>query len=154
MRLVDSPDDCKRKETAVTWSITGPQGVPGLQGEAGADGDPGIQGEPGADGIDGQTGPAGPAGPAGIVSIVQRTASVTITNTAFPGDFVLVSCLAGELLTGGGYTLDPPANDPVETIMLHNFPEPNTPNTWAVRAFGGTGSTVMTGYALCAQTGQ
>jgi uncharacterized protein YjbI with pentapeptide repeats len=38
LRLVTSPDDCRRLETPVAWSITGPQGA---QGETGPQGPPG-----------------------------------------------------------------------------------------------------------------
>jgi microcystin-dependent protein len=59
------------KETKITWSVTGPQGEPGVMGPAGADGAPGAtgdtgpqgpQGDPGAQGLQGDTGPQGPAG--------------------------------------------------------------------------------------------
>lgn len=35
LRLVDSEDDCRRKETEVSWGITGPQGPPGPSGGSG-----------------------------------------------------------------------------------------------------------------------
>ena len=38
MRLVDDPSDCRRRETAVSWNVAGPQGDPGVQGETGPQG--------------------------------------------------------------------------------------------------------------------
>lgn len=52
LRLVGFSDTCRPSETAIDWSITGPQGPPGPIGPAGATG---------------ATGPAGPQGPAGDV---------------------------------------------------------------------------------------
>ena len=42
LRLVESPDDCKRKETGVSWGTTGPQGLPGSPGADGPPGTPGV----------------------------------------------------------------------------------------------------------------
>jgi Collagen triple helix repeat (20 copies) len=77
LRVVDSADECRRGENALTWNQegqpgpagpvgpTGPQGEPGAQGPAGAPGQDGANGQDGADGQDGQPGPQGPAGPPG-----------------------------------------------------------------------------------------
>lgn len=59
---------CKKDETEISWSQTGPQGdagAPGPQGPAGAQGDTGATGDTGAPGPAGPDGPAGPTGPAG-----------------------------------------------------------------------------------------
>ena len=58
-RIVSIDKDCKRKETATHWAITGPAGADGATGPAGPAGADGATGAVGADG------PAGPAGPAG-----------------------------------------------------------------------------------------
>lgn len=44
LRVVAAPDDCKRKETAISWNVAGP---PGMDGMDGADGTPGPEGPPG-----------------------------------------------------------------------------------------------------------
>ncbi len=62
MRMVESPDQCKKKEYALSWNI---QGVQGETGDTGAQGAPGIQGEMGLQGLTGDTGEQGIAGPAG-----------------------------------------------------------------------------------------
>jgi len=47
VRIVNSLDECKSKETPLTWRTTGAQGPPGPQGEQGPSGPQGIQGPPG-----------------------------------------------------------------------------------------------------------
>jgi hypothetical protein len=71
VRIVDSPEDCRRNELAIQWNVEGPQGP------AGADGAPGTQGDPGP------AGPQGPQGPDGA-----------------PGIIADASCPAGEFVTG------------------------------------------------------
>jgi hypothetical protein len=56
LRMVSAPGDCRRRETAVTWNVTGPPGPAGPPGE---------KGDPGESGPAGPQGPAGPAGPQG-----------------------------------------------------------------------------------------
>src|SRR3954451_11613767 len=50
LRVVDSPSDCTRFETAISWNQKGQQGVPGIQGEPGQKGDKGDTGPAGANG--------------------------------------------------------------------------------------------------------
>jgi hypothetical protein len=50
LRVVDSADQCRSNETAISWNQRGPQGPAGPKGDTGANGD---------------TGPQGPQGPAG-----------------------------------------------------------------------------------------
>jgi hypothetical protein len=49
LRVIDpsAGDACLSSETPLTWSQTGPQGVPGPQGQQGAQGPQGVQGPPG-----------------------------------------------------------------------------------------------------------
>ena len=62
---------CKRNETQITWSHTGPQGDPGADGAPGPQGEPGehgpqgVQGEPGTEGPQGEQGPQGVQGEPG-----------------------------------------------------------------------------------------
>jgi hypothetical protein len=58
LRQVSGPTQCRRRERAVSWNITGPKGDKGDPGEPGA---PGVPGAPGA------PGPAGPKGDPGTV---------------------------------------------------------------------------------------
>jgi hypothetical protein len=58
LRQVSGPAQCRRRERAVSWNITGPKGDKG---------DPGEPGEPGAPGAPGAPGPAGPKGDPGTV---------------------------------------------------------------------------------------
>jgi hypothetical protein len=47
VRIVAGLDECKSKETPITWRTTGAQGPPGPQGEQGPSGPQGEQGPPG-----------------------------------------------------------------------------------------------------------
>lgn len=64
LRLVDSPSDCTRFETAIKWNQ---KGDPGAQGIQGPQGDKGAQGDTGPAGAKGDTGPAGADGTAAIL---------------------------------------------------------------------------------------
>jgi hypothetical protein len=58
-RVVESPDQCRHNETAISWNEVGPQG---LQGPKGDKGDTGAQGPRGYTGYQGPPGPQGPPG--------------------------------------------------------------------------------------------
>jgi Collagen triple helix repeat (20 copies) len=63
---------CKKGETQISWSKTGPQGEQGLQGIQGEKGDQGERGPAGPQGERGEQGPPGPQGergPAGTASL-------------------------------------------------------------------------------------
>ena len=62
LRVVSSPDKCRKNETPISWNKLGPQGE---QGPAGADGKDGAQGPPGPAGADGKDGAQGPPGSPG-----------------------------------------------------------------------------------------
>src|SRR5438552_294329 len=58
VRIIDTAtDSCRHSETATSWSMIGPMGLPGAPGAPGAQGPPGPPGPPGAQG------PPGPSGP-------------------------------------------------------------------------------------------
>ncbi len=63
-RVISGGATCLPIETAISWSITGPQGVRGQIGPIGPIGPQGVAGVAGAPGVAGATGPIGPAGPA------------------------------------------------------------------------------------------
>ena len=78
VRLIEPDGDCNRNETAVDWSITGPQGPQGATGPQGPQGDPGPQGpqgDPGPQGPQGATGPQGSQGPPGPNNITYFQSS-------------------------------------------------------------------------------
>src|SRR6266511_312857 len=76
LRIVDSPQDCRKYEQPLSWNVQGPQGQPvdpgsagpagpagaGPAGAAGPAGPPGVQGQPGPAGLPGEQGPPGPQG--------------------------------------------------------------------------------------------
>jgi hypothetical protein len=78
LRIVSSPEECKRNETPLSWNARGPVGGTGPAGPAGA------RGEPGPAGAGGPTGPAGPPGPAGPVSL-DALAGTACTMAGLPG---------------------------------------------------------------------
>ena len=65
LRMVAGPNDCKRRERAVTWNVSGPKGDRGDKGDAGAAGPAGPAGAAGPQGSQGERGPQGPQGPQG-----------------------------------------------------------------------------------------
>lgn len=75
----------QRKETAVSWSQTGPQGPAGSAGQ---------QGPQGPAGAAGQQGPQGPAGPAGPVHQVAGAVNADCSLQASPPTVVTSKQLA------------------------------------------------------------
>jgi hypothetical protein len=65
VRIVGPDEECRRHETLVIWSVTGPQGPMGPQGPIGVQGPAGPQGPKGDTGATGPQGDAGPQGPQG-----------------------------------------------------------------------------------------
>src|SRR5215211_4182896 len=55
LRVIDpsAGDSCRPSEIAISWSQTGPQGLPGPPGPPGPKGDKGDKGDPGASGASG-----------------------------------------------------------------------------------------------------
>ena len=60
LRLLDAGDRCMHGETAISWNIRGPQGLPGAQGAQGPQGKQGLPGAQGGTGAQGATGATGP----------------------------------------------------------------------------------------------
>ena len=73
VRIVDSADACKSKETLLTWNIMGPPGPKGDQGDPGPKGDPGEPGPPGPKGDPGDPGPPGEAHHYANVVVVAKS---------------------------------------------------------------------------------
>ncbi len=89
IRIVDEPDECRQKETSLSWNMSGPEGSACWDSDASSscddgedrngDGDctvldcqgpagpAGPSGEPGPMGSEGPMGPAGPQGPGGPI---------------------------------------------------------------------------------------
>lgn len=83
LRVLEPGEQCRKNETAIAWSESGPPGEPGpvgpigpsgvdgkdgedgRNGRDGLDGAPGVPGEPGAQGPPGSPGPPGPSGSPG-----------------------------------------------------------------------------------------
>ena len=65
---VTGTDSCKKNESPLHWSITGPQGSPGATGAQGPQGGTGATGATGAQGPAGAQGPQGPPGETQTVS--------------------------------------------------------------------------------------
>ena len=119
IRLVTPGAACKKGETPVEWSHTGPQGEQGPQGERGAQGEQGPQGErglPGQDGApgaqgprgeqgpsgeQGTMGPTGPAGPRGVSGYERVESEVDVP--ALAQGLHSAKCPFPKLVLGGGY---------------------------------------------------
>ena len=108
--LTPSSPVCKGSSTPITWSQTGPQGLPGPVGPSGSTGPIGPQGPRGATGAQGTAGPAGPSGPAGPPGPPGNSGVVgSHTGTAAAGN--AAECTVGEvLLTAGNVANGTPAN--------------------------------------------
>ncbi len=65
IRLLRAGKKCKKGQTAVTWSQTGPSGAPGAKGATGAAGATGATGVPGQKGLEGPKGLEGQKGTSG-----------------------------------------------------------------------------------------
>ncbi|HEX4722057.1 MAG TPA: hypothetical protein VH333_06050 [Pseudonocardiaceae bacterium] len=101
LRVVDTGADqgCLPTENAITWSQTGPQGLPGVQGDKGAAGPTGPQGDPGdvgPAGPQGDKGDTGPAGPGGAALVQQVSIARADVPNGNPTD------VASLTLPGGG----------------------------------------------------
>jgi hypothetical protein len=88
LRIVKSPDQCKRWETPISWNR---QGQPGEQGPTGPEGTAGPQGPPG------EPGPQGPQGPAGA-SVSRSLAEQQCAD----GQFVTGFDASGHIICAGG----------------------------------------------------
>ena len=80
LRIVAPTETCKARETALDWSIQGPQGI---QGETGEQGEQGLPGEP------------GPPDPA-VATFVERFASPS--RTPFSSSNAAADCYMGEVI--------------------------------------------------------
>ena len=121
LRAVNSAADCKKTETALTWSQMGPQGIPGPQGLPGA------------------MGPAGPAGVSGY-EIINNVGELPPNGTVA----VIATCSAGKRVIGGGYVV-PAIGDMV------GLSRPEGDNAWGrvdFKSNGGSGAASV--YAICA----
>jgi hypothetical protein len=110
VRIVDTPDACKKNERPLEWNVQGPTGEPG---EPGPQGEPalcppadvqviGVEGPPGPPGADGQDGVDGVLG----YEIVEQIYSEEVVG---PAEYLhlYASCPAGKRALGGGFALFP-----------------------------------------------
>jgi hypothetical protein len=93
---------CTPSERVISWSKTGPQGIPGIQGiqgvpgEQGPKGDIGPQGQKGEMGISGPPGPVGPPGPQGPAGNNTTTTVVqTVSQKAYDVNNNLIGTVLG-----------------------------------------------------------
>jgi hypothetical protein len=93
LRVIDTGDDCRPSEIAISWNETGPVGPVGPQGPKG---DPGPKGDTGATGATGATGPKGDTGATGPKGDTGATGPQGPAGTDVAGQ----KCAAGESVTG------------------------------------------------------
>ena len=87
LKVIDASVTCPKGWTAISWSVTGPQGVAGRAGPSGPAGSAGPQGIPGASGPagpPGPPGPSGPSGPPGPTTTVTVSPSPTVSASPSP----------------------------------------------------------------------
>jgi hypothetical protein len=108
LRVVDSAT-CNSSELPLSWSQTGPQGIPGPQGLPGPKGDPGAPGVP---------------GPSGLASVVRVQHTFETTDEVTGGD---VAYPEGTTVLGGGGSGDD-GMDLVESAPTATF----EPHGWHV----------------------
>ncbi|HUG13955.1 MAG TPA: hypothetical protein VMM78_02960 [Thermomicrobiales bacterium] len=116
------------------WDLLAARGAQGPEGPAGADGDTGGGGAP---------------------ATTIRTATAIVTGDSTSGTLGLAvhrSCLAGEIVVGGGWSL---SNGYFDAVMS-NYPSTSTRWTVIVQRWtelGEGSSATLTVYALCQTTG-
>jgi len=105
---------CRPGSTAVSWSITGPQGSTGLTGARGPRGDTGVSGPQGDTGVAGLTGPVGATGPSGGTGLTGSTGdrgplgpqgATGPTGATGPAGVATIDSLDGTPCNGGRGTL-------------------------------------------------
>jgi hypothetical protein len=100
LRLVARPAECRPSEESVSWSVQGPQGIPGQPGLPGPQGVPGPQGPAGPQGIQGVPGPSGLSD----YEVVMEESPLDSLNFRQ----LIVPCPAGKRALGAGWSvLDP-----------------------------------------------
>ncbi len=75
MRVLSAGESCKSSETTLTWSVTGPQGIPGVQGPLGI---PGVQGIQGIKGEPGAAAVAPVPTPVGVLTVAGIPGPITV----------------------------------------------------------------------------
>ena len=140
LRILDAASQCKTRETALDWNITGPQGVPGAKGDPGSQGMPGAKGDPGAPGAKGDPGPQGLPG-------ISEYESVPVAQPiSGAGGWVFdAACPNGKTAIGGGYSL------PAGSSVIESHPRDGDPGVWRL-AFSVPGPTTIKLYLQCART--
>jgi len=101
---------CRRGDTSVTFSNAqgpvGPQGTQGPQGIQGIQGPQGTQGPQGIQGIQGPQGTQGPKGDPGLSTVsVYMVEGTYVTVGAHSGIAATADCHAGDVASGGGFTV-------------------------------------------------
>jgi hypothetical protein len=119
-------------------------GATGAQGIQGPKGDQGIQGQTGATGSTGPVGPQGPAGTNGVSGYEIKTAT---SASGASGSVTTPACSTGKKVIGGGARID--GSFASGRIMYESFPD-TTAQTWKASFAGGSGTTTITAWAICA----
>jgi len=156
VRIVGPDEACLAGETAVDWSITGPQGpqgpqgLQGLQGDIGPQGPQGLQGDPGPQGLQGLQGDTGPQGPQGSAGVSgwERRLSATIQVASGSTGQTTAICSAGKKTLGGGFFQSQVAAKGFP-VVARSFP--STDSSWSIHIVNGTDKNIFAqAFAICA----
>ena len=114
LRVIDAGvTNCTSKETALNWSVTGPEGPAGPAGPAGPQGADGPQGPQGAQG------PQGPQGPSGSSHAYFASAQSTPIGTLPTSVVSIGSVPAGNYVITGTVLDSDPGNEPDVACWLY-----------------------------------
>ena len=125
---------CKKDDTQISWSQTGPQGI---QGEKG---DPGIQG---IQGLKGDTGATGPSGLSGFQVVEESETSGTSAFTS-----AIAECPAGKRVIGGAFSIQGVVGNDVGTGPRVIGNQKWNQETWIVQVVAPSGYSPLRTYSV------
>jgi hypothetical protein len=138
LRVIDTATTpgCSRRETALNWNQTGPEGPQRAAGPGGPTGATGATGPPGTNGTNGTDGVSG-------YQVVAATSADDSTSPKVSG----AVCPAGKLPVGGGFNTSLPA---IDESAGESWPFGDM-NTWQVGIsnVGPTTNWTVHAFAIC-----